>query len=1105
MTSTALKEYTFLLEKTGLKEQSDFSIDGMDCRYCVSPDKRVKYILVYESENKLLRLIKDEKRFSRFNREVYLHDLKSKGNFSEVYIIYIPTGNTTNVPVQKIEANKTYARKYVFFTREAITFINGVRIDDDNSLLSGQNPLHVWADILGKVGLTGCLSELFFSKSITAYLNGSDFNSDSLFEESYELEEDIPFPSIKWVKSLDTAGFRSFCFNDTKLDFGQVNLFYGANGSGKSSVLEAIEYALTSEIGRMSDFKVTDSKSQYPNVAAYTKEASVIRLCPQEARKNTKLIERSWYGVPISRSKSTLNSNFARFNSFDSEAAYNFVHNTDSSTTSFAAAFGNLMFGEKVIDSEKKWRRFYTAFQSAFTEIEKQIDNAVDELSYYKKLFKDTSAEGFSKELESLIKKTGYKPAAKLPNEVISRYTALSKDLSAVCEVVRPINSLDLFSDKSFSETRSLISSEKRRNRELIKKREEIDKTIEQYGLSVHALAEQKVLLLKEQAEASEEYYALLKSEVGWYDAQRILENKSKLDLLDDLYDRKFSLERDIKGITTLKENKIISSFFAKKYFNEIKEGELRVVRQNREQIKKELSKLEEYINKRKARMSSHEAEFIEIRRLGKLLAIGSKCPLCGYDYSSQSELLSLIDKANTQEPELEKALQRLVECQRDIKKYDDILSFNALREAAIEQIEEIEDAIPDIQRFHLNLASIHQFINSEEDLRKELLGVEARIATLEMEGFSLSKVFDAKNYKSDNPLYLEYSKISGNKPDYSKWIRARVEKATKKNEKIQHDLEELEKQKSSIDESIQIKCLEKEKIELKLKNIPIQDCYTAEAAIKDVEKYFQPDPSENVFDWIQRIQLFKRKVSAEVDRLRNDTTYGKAKSEIVRLSELLDSLNAQRGRAINALEAFQKMPTLSSFVEESIRGNIERISKYFKWMHHSGEFQSLDVDSDGIFAIRGMNKQKVRIYEMSTGQRAAMAMSVMLAFHTAATTVPEFLLLDEPLATMDDIQVMNTLDILKVLVKNGTQIFFTTANEEMIRLFKNTFANTDYDYKEFEFVKRINNTSVINERSVNNAPSLEELTMDDIKLDFSQFNEIRRILANNQKRLTKK
>ena len=101
--------------------------------------------------------------------------------------------------------------------------------------------------------------------------------------------------------------------------------------------------------------------------------------------------------------------------------------------------------------------------------------------------------------------------------------------------------------------------------------------------------------------------------------------------------------------------------------------------------------------------MSSHEAEFIEIRRLGKLLAIGSKCPLCGYDYSSQSELLSLIDKANTQEPELEKALQRLVECQRDIKKYDDILSFNALREAAIEQIEEIEDAIPDIQRFHLN------------------------------------------------------------------------------------------------------------------------------------------------------------------------------------------------------------------------------------------------------------------------------------------------------------------------------------------------------------------------------------------------------------------
>lgn len=49
---------------------------------------------------------------------------------------------------------------------------------------------------------------------------------------------------IKWVKSLDTTGFRDFCFDKKNMTFGQINLFYGANGSGKTSVLEAIEYAI---------------------------------------------------------------------------------------------------------------------------------------------------------------------------------------------------------------------------------------------------------------------------------------------------------------------------------------------------------------------------------------------------------------------------------------------------------------------------------------------------------------------------------------------------------------------------------------------------------------------------------------------------------------------------------------------------------------------------------------------------------------------------------------------------------------------------------------------------------------------------------------------
>jgi len=57
----------------------------------------------------------------------------------------------------------------------------------------------------------------------------------------------------------------------------------------------------------------------------------------------------------------------------------------------------------------------------------------------------------------------------------------------------------------------------------------------------------------------------------------------------------------------------------------------------------------------------------------------------------------------------------------------------------------------------------------------------------------------------------------------------------------------------------------------------------------------------------------------------------------------------------------------------------------------------------------------------MSTGQRTSLAFSVMLAFSSVVETAPKCILLDEPLATMDSIQVTNALDILKSLAEQGT------------------------------------------------------------------------------------
>lgn len=1103
MSASPLDRYNSLRVATGLEEYNEAKLRGMECKFCKKSESRVSYILVYEDICTLNQIITDEVAFANFNRDLYLLDMKANESFGEVYIIFIVSDDTMNIPVQKIEANKTYARKYVFLHNEAITFINGVRADTGNGLSGVDDPVHIWADILGKIGLTGCLTETYFSKNVISYLQGEDFNSLTLFEDEYDSNDSDRIPQIKWIKSLDTKGFRTFCFDDKKMNFGQINLFYGANGAGKSSVLEAIEFALTSEIRRMSDFKIKYNADKYPVVDVYDREAGILHFTPKFANKNAKQIEKSWYGVPISRNRPTLSHSFARFNSFDSEAAYNFIHNTDSSSNSFSVAFGNLMFGENVVDCEKKWSRYKTAFSDSIVTIQKEIDELELALTFNKELLENCSTVNLSSDIESTLDKIGYKRKHELPNEVIERYSCLEAELSIISEVIKPFDDFPDYVGKDILAILAQLKSIKIKSIELAQKKARINEKIEANNIELRSIAAERLQIAKECEASNQTYSALFTSECNWYSSERLLEERKSLALFDKLSERKYQIESKLESITALKENKYVSGLFAGKKFlplppKEIEEAEIR-----KNKADELLQILESEYLSRKALLSAQEAEWIEIKRLGKILAGSGKCPLCGHEYYDNSELMCLIDNSGTLDNEMAKVIRSIAEQKAIVFQCESITKFNNLRNSAITALKEMSGLVPEIDEFGINLEKIAAFIDSESKLRADLDETNSRLATLEKQGFSFMEVANARNYKYCDGFYLEYDAIQGRKKPYDEWLSTKKEKAAKTLEEWQKHSEKLDEKRVSIDDENSLLQIEVEKVDIQIQGSLSEKAYAFETALNGIGNYFSIIQSTILVEWIMEFKQLQTKVCTELRRLRFDTDYGKAKAEIERASKELLDAKMRKERAETAVYAFESMPLLSSFVEGSICENIEKISKFFKWMHHSGEFTSLEVDSQGIYAIRGLGHDVVRTYEMSTGQRSAMALSVMLAFHSTAVSAPQFLLLDEPLATMDDIQVLNVLDILKSLAQNGTQVFFTTANEQMIRLFKQAFANTDLDYKEYEFVKRIGNASVISEKSVNEAHTIEELTMNDITFDFSQFAEIRRILERNREKLT--
>lgn len=258
--------FELIVQKTGIREQKCVNIGGFECHFCEAKISDDEYIIVYQNETRISNIIDKEDEWKKFQHDLYYEDIKNGQSSAMVYIVYILDGDSNNIPIQVIESNKTYGRKYVFTEEETITFINGI-VKTSHDEIGAVSPVQVWDRILREEHLTGCLTEAYASKKVEAYLAGQRFDADYVQEDDYSSLTHSDVPQIKWVKSLDTTGFRNFCFNNTVMEFGQINLFYGANGSGKTSVLEAIEYALTAEARQTSKI-VEQTASQAGSTAA---------------------------------------------------------------------------------------------------------------------------------------------------------------------------------------------------------------------------------------------------------------------------------------------------------------------------------------------------------------------------------------------------------------------------------------------------------------------------------------------------------------------------------------------------------------------------------------------------------------------------------------------------------------------------------------------------------------------------------------------------------------------------------------------------------------------------------------------------------------------
>ena len=1094
--------FELILEKTKITEQKETSICGFECHFCMAKDSNDEYIIVYQKETRIVNIIDNEDEWKKFQHDLYYEDIKNGQSSAMVYIIYVLDDDSDNIPIQAIESNKTYGRKYVFSEEETITFINGI-VKTSHDDVGAVSPVQEWDRILREEHLTGCLTEAYAAKKVEAYLSGQRFDADYVMDDDYTFMTHSAVPQVKWVKSLDTSGFRDFCFDERKMEFGQINLFFGANGSGKTSVLEAIEYALTAEVRRVKDFKVKLPTDSYPKLYVYDKEAGVHSFTPGFSKKNNKEIERVWYGIPVGRTKSNLNENFNRFNAFDSEAAYKFIHESDNSEDSFASMFGNLMFGESVVDHEKKWQRFKKAFDDKYSELRSELSDA----KYWEQLYEQSLAQksdsSKSKDIERGIIELRLTSRANLPKASIDRYPRIMEELTLVRKYVDALDVHQL-ETKTFAQIANDVATVKSNNLKYVKeKREKTD--------DITRLAEEngelkkKIFEEKEKQNVIQERINRVNVDIrNWAIVQNVLSHVDTIRLVNDLLEELTQIDRELYYISKIEQRTAVVSFLKSGQYEALSSAERQKYEEQLADARTKRQGLENKYAEAKKAFGAKEQQAIELRKIGKTLIVDSKCPLCGYEYGSAQQLIDIIDNAVVVDEGMDVLISSIEKMTKTIMELEKIIDREKLIEKAKSELEEIVDVVPMVETCGSNYSGLYQYLISRDEKEKRKAEIVEQQAALDAQGFSLKNINACKEYKTTDATYLEYmlKMPPVSTKSYDEFLAERLSDIQKELNLSQFDIEQKQKQIQQNEQKEELLRNDIHRLDSMLEALDIEGNREIEQALENIKTKFDIQGDIVFSRWVFKYHTIFDKCEFEVERLESADNIAFEKQQLAQYKATIKKVEPQVERCANAVRAFERMPSLSSFVEKGIKSNIQQISKFFKWMHHSGEFEELGIDSDGIYAVRGLNHQKIRTYEMSTGQRSTIAMAVMFALHIAAPDAPQFLLLDEPLATMDDTQVLNVLDILKSMAEQKTQIFFTTANGIMINLFKEAFKNTDFDYKEYEFIKRVNRPSEVKETSINDVKTIEELTLDDLTLDFNQFAQIREILRKNQEKL---
>lgn len=467
----------------------------------------------------------------------------------------------------------------------------------------------------------------------------------------------------------------------------------------------------------------------------------------------------------------------------------------------------------------------------------------------------------------------------------------------------------------------------------------------------------------------------------------------------------------------------------------------------DREEIENEIRILSE-------NFSAIEDILNKIRLLGKDFLSHNEhsqnCPLCEQQIS-HNELSGKLDedfKNNVDKSILEEKSKRLSELKtKEANLTFELKTLNSLKFVAQEEVSGYETLSVKEIVFRLNA-----ILNEEALVLQRKTKMETTLAQVTAIGGSVSEF---KSLKEEIGTYLN-SDNSFEKNDIDDLL-LRLEDDIKK---IVDDVEKLSQENdlliSNLNKSLQLKETTNDISEI-LDGIKSQDekVKALELSFIKIKAYLDLQDEQSVTVLSKDLYILEENIKSLKDSVNRQIGLQRVTKETEDAKSFISENTLKHTRLKNAVEVLQKLKSSDgeSVLTDYFDKNLKEIKDIFKTIHSPQEFTDLKFESKKLTLYK--NDVKHSVNQISTGQRAALVISIFISLNRKLKNGPNIILFDDPVTFIDDFNALSFLDFLRYfIVKENIQIFFATANKKFSTLFKKKFEFLGEEYREFNLTR---------------------------------------------------